>query len=258
MSKGRPIHGFGGSGGASLSFKIIPYATEAALLAASPAENIIGVVTTSKITSWIFAADQPSDASEGLLWIKTGTASPVAFNALKKNGITVYPLIAMQYVGGVWTDVTAKSYQGGAWVDWWAGELYDSGDEFTAITGGWLFKGVNNEISGTTYYITKNSDHIQVKAPGSGNLAGASPEKAIDLSSFSTLHVLYIQPQVAPGIYVAKSFPTTEIAAQKEAAKASVQTETTLDISSLDGNYEIIIADRGSTAALKIYKVWLT
>lgn len=55
---------------------------------------------------------------EGTVWVTTGASSPVAFNALKKNSVMVYPMSAKQYIGGSWVDKTAKSYQGGAWVDW--------------------------------------------------------------------------------------------------------------------------------------------
>lgn len=74
---------------------------------------------------------------EGTVWITTGKSSTAPFNALKKNNITVYPISAKQYVNGAWVDKTAKIYQSGAWVDWWDGQLYENGNQFTSITGGW-------------------------------------------------------------------------------------------------------------------------
>lgn len=74
---------------------------------------------------------------EGVVWITTGTFSPVAFNALKENAIQVCPISAKQYISGAWVDKSAKSYQGCAWVDWWDGQLYENGNQFTSVTGGW-------------------------------------------------------------------------------------------------------------------------
>ena len=195
---------------------------------------------------------------DGQLWIKSGTGSAVEFNALKNNGLRVYPLLAEQFYGKQWNPVTCKSYLCGEWLDWWNGELYDAGNEYEAITGGWSFKGVSKEIdTGSTFYITKNSDHIQVKSGGTSNLAGACTNNAVDLSQFKTLNVTYIQPSGELGIYVAESFPSSDIAATGTGAKASAQATATLDISALSGSYYINLADRGSTGALKIYKAWL-
>lgn len=58
---------------------------------------------------------------EGTLWITTGSSSSVAFNALKKNGLKVYPISAKHYRSGVWVEKPAKIYQNGAWsgfIDW--------------------------------------------------------------------------------------------------------------------------------------------
>ena len=113
MSLTVPLYGFGG-GGESLNFKIVGDTTEPT----NPNENTIWVNTDKKIASWIFSATQPKTATEGMVWITTGATSPVEFNALKKNGIQVYPISAKQYVGGAWVDKTAKSWDGNAWAEW--------------------------------------------------------------------------------------------------------------------------------------------
>ena len=105
-------------GGTSLNFDLTQYATEAELLAATPKKYTIGIISTTEITSWDFIATEPDTPSEGMVWISVGKSSHVEFNALKKNGIQVYPISAKQYVDGAWVDKTAKSYQNGAWVDW--------------------------------------------------------------------------------------------------------------------------------------------
>ena len=71
----------------------------------------------------------------GTVWIQTGTTSPVAMNALKKNSIQVCPLNAKQYVGGAWALKDAETYQGGKWNDW-AYWIIGNGANGLDITGG--------------------------------------------------------------------------------------------------------------------------
>ena len=116
--------------------------------------------------------------TEGTLWIQSGASSPVAFNALKKNGITVYPISAKQYVSGAWVDKTAKSYQGGAWVDW--------------ITSVYLFSEANGALvdltilKGQNAAVTIGSNNISL----TGNSAkGVLTGSKITFAKVSTLYV---------------------------------------------------------------------
>ena len=127
-------------GGAGLNFKVVGGTTQPS----NPSENTIWVNTSATITSWIFSATEPANPTEGMVWITIGTSSTVAFNALKKNGIQVYPIAVKQYVSGKCVDKTAKSYQGGKWVDWIpSGALYWDGIDRTNFTGGWESLAVN-------------------------------------------------------------------------------------------------------------------
>lgn len=98
-------------GGGGLNFQVIGGTTAPS----NPKENMIWVNTSTKITSYIFSATQPT-GSAGMVWISTGTYSTVEFNALKKNGIQVYPISAKQYVGGVWAPRNAEIYHAGEWL----------------------------------------------------------------------------------------------------------------------------------------------
>ena len=119
------------AGGAALNFEIIGGTVQPD----NPAENTIWVNTNAEITDWTFSATEPA-AAEGMVWIRTGSVSPVAFNALKKNGIVVYPVNVKQYVSGAWVTKEAVSYQNGAWKNWIT-SLFNDGDQFTDMTGGW-------------------------------------------------------------------------------------------------------------------------
>ena len=129
-----------GGGGGGLNFRIIGNTSAPS----APKENDIWANTDIGIPVWAFSAEQPwaesGDAVEGALWISTAATSPVAFNALKKNAINVYPSGVKQYVDGAWVSVDAKIYQAGNWVQFstvWDGTLFDNGEQYVSITGGW-------------------------------------------------------------------------------------------------------------------------
>ena len=178
MNSAVPIYGFGGGGGTALNFSVVgnPQPTTAK-------ENTIWIDTDVKISSWIFIATEPTNPTDGMVWISTGASSTVEFNALKKNGIQVYPMSAKQYVSGAWVDKEAKSYQNGAWVDWWNGELYKNGDAYTHVTGGWS--------NFTTDYgsLTFSNEYMQWLQNTSSHYGEFGTNLSVDISRFTTLHI---------------------------------------------------------------------
>lgn len=175
------IFNVSGGGGTALNFRVVGGTTAPS----NPKENMIWVNTSTKITSYIFSATQPT-GSAGMVWISTGTSSSVEFNALKKNGIQVYPISAKQYVSGAWVDKTAKSYQGGKWVEWRI-YLYNSGIQNVS----WIVKpgtGTNWAVRTTTF----ENDYVLL-SNGSGtndtSVSGFVTKEKIDISSSSTLFV---------------------------------------------------------------------
>lgn len=166
-----------GGGGGGLNFQVIGGTTAPS----NHKENMIWVNTSTKITSYIFSAEEPTNPTPGMVWITTGTSSTVEFNALKKNGIQVYPISAKQYVSGAWVVKAAKSYQGGQWIEWWNGDLFVNGDQVTHITGGW--KAVYNTGSKATI-----GDVITFTVPGSSYRdAAVFTEKKVNLSGYSKI-----------------------------------------------------------------------
>lgn len=77
-------------------------------------ENTIWVSTATDLSGWVFSPEEP-EPEEGLVWIGLGMASRAPFNALKKNGLFVYPLFCKQYVSGAWGTKTAYVYKSGTW-----------------------------------------------------------------------------------------------------------------------------------------------
>ena len=184
------IFNMSGGGGAALNFKVMGGTAEPS----NHAENTIWIDTDAKITGWLFSSHQPENPAEGMVWIATGSASNAEINALKKNVIMVYPLSAKHYINGAWVDKTVKSYQGGEWVDLWNGSLYDSGNEYTEITGGWVAEGkAMGNWEGArgvgTPVLTKHSDNMVFSVSSNGNGAMFYTKNKINLANYTTLHL---------------------------------------------------------------------
>lgn len=193
MSDSVPLYGFGG-GGAALNFAVKQYASEAQLLAAKPKENTIGFASGTKMTGWYFSPTQPEVLQEGYVWFPVGTSSHVGFNALKKNGIQIYPLIAKQYINGAWVEVAARSYVNGAWVNWYR-YLFLSGDQYEGITGGWTMSGytISSDFNSTNNSQVAIGSAIVCRAhcPGESSDRGGAcgTVVAIDTTHHTTMRV---------------------------------------------------------------------
>lgn len=146
----------------------------------SPKENTIWVNTDVEITSWAFSATEPENPSEGMVWISTGTSSRVTFNALKKNNITVYPMLPKQYVSGAWEDKEAKSYQNGAWAEWVQPLYIFKAGEGALVT--------LNVSCGGGQSISYNNDSIEWKITGGDQIGLIWATEAVNLEGYRTLN----------------------------------------------------------------------
>ena len=179
-------------GGSNLNFSVKTYASEEALLAAAPKENTIGVVTNTDMTGWFFGPTQPENMTDGTVWIYIGTSGKITFNALKKNGIQVYPISARQYVGGEWVNVEVKIYQGGKWDDFIPeGAIYHKGYEATDITGGWsAFIGYGDGASYHLGKFIKSDTSITIGYDGkTGCCVYCGPVNAMNLTNVSKISI---------------------------------------------------------------------
>lgn len=140
MAKGFK-HGSGGSSvTTSLNFKVVGGTSSPS----NASENTIWVNTDEAITSWVISPVEPVSPEEGMVWIESGS-SGVSFNALKKNGIMLYPLSAKQYVDGAWANKAALVNQDGKWSNFSSEALYlyMQGDVFESVTGGYVTAGLS-------------------------------------------------------------------------------------------------------------------
>lgn len=176
------LEGFG-SGGAGVNFKIVGGTTQPT----TTRENTIWVNTDTAISGWAFSASAPAEPVEGMVWLTVGTSSSVAFNALKKNELQVYPISAMQYTGSGWAGKTAKSYINNKWVDWWNGELYKSGKEF----GGWAYvpMALNTSNNGTNEpTVDKGATSMKITQAAYRKSCAYVYNDEVDLTAFDTLN----------------------------------------------------------------------
>ena len=252
------LEGFGGGGGASLNFKVVgnPQPERAK-------ENTIWVNTDVEITSWIFIATEPTDPTDGMVWFPVGTSSTVEFNALKKNGIQVYPLFAKQYVDGAWVDKTAKSYQDGMWVEWMSElYLYDMGT-VSIVAGSLVQTGVNyNGNNAGTCTLTLLADSVTI-----GTLGGKSAlvyfSNKIDLTNFKKL---YFNGSVVNrgdggsnkhGIGVWKAIPTTNAGTEASAIMEGFRADGIheLNVENCTGEYYVGIVVYGFGTATNPYSL---
>lgn len=225
-----------GGGGGGLNFKVIGGTTAPS----NPKENMIWVNTSTTITSYVFSATQPT-GSAGMVWISTGTSSTVAFNALKKNCIQVYPISAKQYVSGKWVDKTAKSYQGNKWVDWWNGDIYVNGVFAVPFNARAVGHGTFANVAAPT--VTDKGTHVLIKPTDTGaqNDGIWQSEKIKILKSNTELQVKFVGgSQVNNWAFygISKTEPSTgNLNPIVQKTPTNFNTTETLDITELEGDY---------------------
>lgn len=149
--------------------------------------------------------------------------------------------------------ITADGQSKSVTLAYWNGELYDAGNQYTSITGGWVGTHVDSSYTASGGYLTVNNDNLAVKNVIGGSFSAAT-KNTVDLSKFNTLHIIYTG---WPTLYVAGTFPTSSFGAKAEGSNASSKTEMTVDISRLTGAYRIAITD-SNTGGINVYKVWMT
>lgn len=241
---------------------------------ASPKENTIWINTDTEITGYTFSSMEPGNLTEGMVWIFTGESSPVAFSVTKKNPVMLYPISAKQYVAGVLVDKEAKSYQGGAWVDWWNGELYDIGNEYIAVTGGYdtVGKKYNTTLPGGSNPLTiKHTDTgMEITQDKDSSSGMWYIKNKINLTTFSKLSmygIIHCDNSANPWrskIAIYPSLDNDYIEGHAVATVTGYADHTnrtyTIDVTGLDGAYYIggsLYCDNRNTDYIKIKKMRL-
>lgn len=125
----------------------------------------------------------------------------------------------------------------------WNGELYDAGNQYTNITGGWIRHG-----NGGT--VTFNDDNIYLATLQDYSFGTVDTTNAVDLSDFATLKVTasttnrqYMLGKVI--LYTKNTAGKETIAASASLDSSSTETVTSLDVSVLSGAYYVRIQSSG-------------
>ena len=247
----------GGGGGAALNFKVVPGLTQPG----TASENTIWV-KTERIGAWYFSATEPEEMQEWDVLFQTGTESDVEFNALRKNGLQVYPIFAKQYVSGSLVKVPALIYQNGEWVSLWNGELYDHGKEFEFETGGWKLvkEGSNGSLSNT-------GDELMLTCGGASNGVSAFTKNKIDLTNVKTVYFnvstrTYNGGNNYSNIIVTNAgnsaWSHTSNPAASKGLGANNKGEFSVDVSALSGEYYVAFNYYGGNAQkIGCNKIWM-
>ena len=258
-SNGSVIAGSGS--GVGLNFRVIGGIAEPK----NPKENTILVITEQDITSWLFSANEPSEPTEGMLWLKTGLTSTIAFNALKKNGIQIYVTAYYQWSGSEWVKRSAKIYQNKAWVDTFT-YIYNYGETFDLLTGG--FKEI--KTGGGTWSASsnvENSIYLEVTCPSNhAAYIGRPTVNKIDLTNVNKIYAVgkctsseYDDHSYGLMVVDSQTLDTTK-AAKIWTDQSASDFEKSLDVSSLSGSYYVIPYARSSYYSIptivEFYQIW--
>ena len=178
----------------------------------------------------------------GQVWFGTDTSSSLAFNALKKDNLTVYPNLTKQYVNGAWGNKTVKIYQNGALED-----LIPIGTIFDTNYGG-IVDPISVAYQQANASVTIASQGITYVYSSTGNAqSGVISDKLYDITDFNTLVVEATISGIGGSKYegrmgVAKSKWVVDkftFAAQTYFTANNTRTVYELDVSSLGGEYYV-------------------
>lgn len=264
IKKGVNIFGVAGSYDAvELNFDIVSYSSEGALLADTPAENTIGVITNTPISGWYFSPKQPNGV-QGKVWIATCTFSNSAFNSLHENGIEVHPLSVSQHISGVWTDVEAKIRQNGQWSDiestFW---IIKNG-----VVGQFGFEANTSTYGCVTPLVTQKNGYVEIEGRTGYHGFGA-PNQKIDLTNAKAIvadidlvrysNSIYSQFQGAGiGVFRENNTSTSDtfLVASKNTTSIGRQTITLNLTSATKGSYYVGITVGGYSYDNSLVKVY--
>lgn len=226
--------------GGGLNFTVIGGTTQPE----NPVENTIWVDTDQEITSWVFSADEPAGSAEGMVWFPTGVSSPGAFNALKNNGIEVYPLSAKQYMNGAWSGVAVAVFCSGEWTGL-ERYLYNSGNECTDITGGWkAFQPESNKSFDSSACI-KQTGYLMLKHQKEQTSYGFGTQNPVDLTPYRYVEfeVPYLKDCCGFGVTSTLANAMNNSAAKTIKSGGLSNAVVRVDVSKLTGSYRVWFGD---------------
>lgn len=133
----------------------------------SPKDGDIWVNTSTSVSGWAYAFTEPDNPTEGKVWLQASEG--VALDTFVDGNITISPISARQFVGGLWVSKEAKTYVNGEWKDWIT-LLINGADECADVTGGWDSLAVNiyDGTSARALNVTTGDSYIELTGGGGG------------------------------------------------------------------------------------------
>lgn len=168
-----------------------------------------------------------------------------------KKGVTVNPLTVLFNGNNVKKIVNKQDNK----TLWGKGFIYDHGDEYKYITGGWAGGTADSNYT-KTGTLTKNTDHMLVKNVSSGSYSAITMQ-AINLTEYSQL-VLTMKSSGGIAILINSAFPSKTFTLKQVINPSKNEYENyIIDISNISGTYAIAICDSNATGNLCIQTVML-
>lgn len=143
--------------------------------------------------------------------------------------------------------ITAEQQAEKITLAYWNGELYDAGNQYTDVTGGWVRHGTGGTV-------TFNDDNIHLETLQDYSFGTVDTTNAVDLTDFATLKVT-VQGSSKIGkvlVYTKDTTGKETVAASASLASGTNETVTSLDVSALSGAYYVRIQSSGVSSSYYI------
>lgn len=146
--------------------------------------------------------------------------------------------------------ITAEQQAEKVTLAYWNGELYDAGNQYTDVTGGWIRHGTGGTV-------TFNDDNIYLEDASAYVHAAVDTTNAVDLTDYATLKVTatttdkrWMLGKVI--VYTKDTAGKETVAASASLDASGVETVTSLDVSALSGAYYVRIQSSGTNSSYYI------
>ena len=254
-------------GGMNLNFRVSRYPLGTDLAGVTGKKNEIAVLTDTPFSEWHLGPEAPELPTRNMIWILTENASPVGMNALKKNGLMVYPTKCFQYIEGEWVQKEARTYYDGTWHEWRLWLFGFNGEDNAPLTGGWEI----NRRSGNG--VVKIEDGVMTVGTGTSSSSQSNisqfwyhPFNKIDLTNYTKFKAHLLTCSTAT-VYADDCLCVRSVKAEFDTAARTIAAQTfsrddqgqdiVLDISEVTGEYYIGIKLRTEALGSTWSGVWL-
>lgn len=212
-------------GGSQLNYEVVGGTTQPT----SPNTNTIWIKTSTAIPSHCFSPYTQTKDVAGRVWMKTGSAGGVAFDALKDNDLTVNLLGATQCISGKYEQMEAYIYTSSAWT-----KFSDILTDIIAYNAG------TKNVALTLSNVTEAASYLNATLAKGGN--ASVTVTAQDITKHKTVKVTYSNLS-GDGTF-AGNIQIRILDANGSQVKATTETNNasgtlSLDISSLSGSHKV-------------------